>query len=53
MIYLTSAELLYVARRAIGTDPDVRDYGLLESAAARPQATAATRSDGMVARPLS
>jgi death on curing protein len=40
VIYLTSAELLYVARRAIGTDPDVRDYGLLESAAARPQATA-------------
>ena len=40
MIYLTSAELLYVARRAIGTDPDVRDYGLLESAAARPRATA-------------
>jgi death-on-curing protein len=40
VIYLTSAELLYVARRAIGTDPDVRDYGLLESAAARPRATA-------------
>jgi death-on-curing protein len=40
VIYLTSAELLYVAKRAIGTDPDVRDYGLLESAAARPQATA-------------
>lgn len=40
MIYLTSAELLYVARRAIGTDPDVRDYGLLEAAAARPRATA-------------
>jgi death-on-curing protein len=40
VIYLTSAELLYVARRAIGTDPDVRDYGLLEAAAARPRATA-------------
>jgi death-on-curing protein len=40
VIYLTSAELLYVAKRAIGTDPGIRDYGLLESAAARPQATA-------------
>lgn len=40
MIYLTLDELLYIARRAIGVDPDVRDYGLLESALARPAARA-------------
>ncbi|WP_320670492.1 type II toxin-antitoxin system death-on-curing family toxin [Patulibacter defluvii] len=40
MIYLTPAELLYVARRAIGSDPVVRDHGLIASAAARPAATA-------------
>jgi death on curing protein len=40
VIYLTSPELLYIAERALGTEPAVRDYGLLESAAARPQATA-------------
>ena len=39
MIYLTGPELLYIAARAIGAEP-VRDYGLLEAAAARPQATA-------------
>lgn len=39
MIYLDAAELLYVARRAIGAEPVVRDAGLLESAAARPRAT--------------
>lgn len=37
MIYLTLAELLYVAQRAIDAEPQVRDYGLLESALARPQ----------------
>lgn len=37
MIYLTLAELLHVAQRAIGAEPQVRDYGLLESALARPQ----------------
>ncbi|MGI8678512.1 MAG: type II toxin-antitoxin system death-on-curing family toxin [Jatrophihabitans sp.] len=37
MIYLTYAELLHVAERAMGGPPVVRDAGLLESAAARPQ----------------
>lgn len=32
--------LLHVGRRALGTEPEVRDHGLLESALARPQATA-------------
>lgn len=40
MIYLTLPELLYIAERAMGHEPAVRDYGLLEAAAARPQATA-------------
>jgi len=40
VIYLTLPELLYVALRALGSEPGVRDYGLLESALARPQATA-------------
>ena len=40
MIYLTLPELLHIAERALGSEPHVRDYGLLESAAARPQATA-------------
>ena len=40
MIYLTLPELLHVAERALGSEPEIRDYGLLESAAARPQASA-------------
>ena len=40
MIYLTLPELLRVAVRTLGGEPAVRDYGLLESALARPQATA-------------
>ena len=40
MIYLTLPELLHVAERTLGTDYAVRDYGLLEAALARPQATA-------------
>ena len=40
MIYLTLPELLHVAERSLGGEPAVRDYGLLESALARPQATA-------------
>ena len=39
MIYLTLAELLHVAERTLGTEPAVRDHGLLESALARPQAS--------------
>jgi death on curing protein len=40
VIYLTLPELLHVAVRALGNEPAVRDYGLLESALARPQAAA-------------
>lgn len=40
MIYLTLPELLYVAERALGGEPLVRDHGLLQSALARPQTTA-------------
>ncbi len=40
MIYLRLPELLHIAERTLGGEPQVRDYGLLESAAARPKATA-------------
>jgi len=40
VIYLTLTELLHIAVRALGGEPEVRDYGLLESALARPRATA-------------
>ena len=40
MIYLTLNELLYIAERATGSKVVVRDIGLLESAAVRPQASA-------------
>ena len=40
MIYLTLPELLHVAGRTLGPGYAVRDYGLLEAALARPQATA-------------
>ena len=40
MIYLTLHELLHVADRAIHGEVVVRDHGLLESALARPRATA-------------
>ena len=40
MIYLTLAELVYVAERATGSQVTIRDAGLLEAAAARSQATA-------------
>ncbi len=40
MIYLTLAELIHIAERTLGSDVPVRDHGLLESALARPQATA-------------
>lgn len=39
VIYLSCAELLYVAERAIGEQPAVRDAGLLEAALARPKTT--------------
>jgi death-on-curing protein len=40
VIFLDLDLLLHVAERAIGLPPVVRDYGLLESALARPQASA-------------
>ena len=40
MIFLDLDALLHVARRTLGAEPEVRDYGLLESALARPQASA-------------
>ena len=40
MIYLTLPELLHVAERTVDGRPQVRDIGLLESALARPAATA-------------
>ena len=40
MIYLTLPELLHIAERTLGPEYAVRDYGLLEAAVARPQATA-------------
>lgn len=40
MIYLTLPELLRVAERALGSEAPVRDHGLLQSALARPQASA-------------
>jgi death-on-curing protein len=40
VIYLSLPELLHVAERTLGPGYAVRDYGLLEAALARPQATA-------------
>ena len=40
MIFLDLDSLLHIATRTLGTDPVVRDHGLLESALARPQASA-------------
>jgi death-on-curing protein len=40
VIFLDLDELLYVAARTLGAEPAVRDVGLLESALARPQASA-------------
>ena len=40
MIYLTLEELLYIAERAIDGTIECTDVGLLESAAARPRASA-------------
>ena len=39
MVYFTLEELLQVAERAIDAQVAVRDYGLLESAVARPRAS--------------
>jgi death-on-curing protein len=40
VIFLDLELLLHVASRTLGGDPAVRDYGLLDSALARPQASA-------------
>jgi death on curing protein len=40
VIYLDLEDLLHVAVRTLGGDPLIRDYGLLEAALARPQASA-------------
>lgn len=40
MIYLDLEDLLHVATRTLGAAPEIRDVGLLESALARPQASA-------------
>lgn len=40
MIFLNLEELLYVATRTLGSPPEIRDVGLLESALARPRASA-------------
>ncbi len=40
MIFLDLEALIHVARRTLGTEPEIRDAGLLESALARPRAAA-------------
>jgi death-on-curing protein len=40
MIGLDTDDLLYIAERTLGVPPEVRDLGLVESAAARPFASA-------------
>ncbi len=40
MIFLDLEALLHVATRTLGSAPEVRDHGLLESALARPRASA-------------
>lgn len=40
MIFLELEDLLYVAERALGLPPVVRDHGLLESTLGRPEASA-------------
>lgn len=40
MIFLDLEDLLHIAERTLGGPPEVRDHGLLESALARPRATA-------------
>jgi death-on-curing protein len=39
VIYLTLAELIHVAERTLGGRVEVRDYGLLDAALARPRAS--------------
>lgn len=44
MIFLDLDSLLYIATGVLDGDPVVRDAGLLESALARPQASASGRT---------
>lgn len=39
MIFLNLEELLHVATRTLGSEPEIRDAGLLESALGRPRAS--------------
>lgn len=50
MIYLTLSELLHIGERVLSGKMDVRDYGLLESAIGRPQATAFGAYQGLDAK---
>ncbi len=43
MIYLDLDDLVYVAQRTLESEPAIRDIGLLESALARPRASALGR----------
>jgi death-on-curing protein len=40
VIFLEIEDLLHVATRTLGSEPEIRDLGLLESALARPRASA-------------
>jgi death-on-curing protein len=40
VIFLDLEDLLHIAARTLGAEPEVRDHGLLESALARPRASA-------------
>jgi death-on-curing protein len=40
VIYLDVEDLLHVATRALGHEPELRDLGLLEAASSRPRASA-------------
>jgi death-on-curing protein len=44
VIFLDLESLLHVATRTLGTEPEIRDYGLLESALTRPHASALGKS---------
>lgn len=40
MIFLDTADLLWIAERTLGAPPEIRDIGLLEAASGRAQASA-------------
>jgi len=43
VLFLSSEDIIRIARRVIGPDVVIRDMGLIEAASARPQATAGGR----------